>query len=76
MSYGIEADGKHSEYTTTGTGTAYIFQDGGVTQGSWSKAGRSSQFVFKDAAGKEVQLVAGQTWVSIVSDSSSVHYSP
>ncbi|MDB5160929.1 MAG: hypothetical protein JWO96_309 [Candidatus Saccharibacteria bacterium] len=76
MSYGIESDGKHSQYGTTGSGPVYVFQDGGVTQGTWSKADRASQFVFKDTAGKDIPLTAGQTWVTALSDTGQVHYAP
>ena len=76
MSYGLEADGKHSEYGVTGSGNLYVFQDGGVTQGTWSKADRASQFVFKDSGGADLKLDAGQTWLTAVSDSGKVTYAP
>lgn len=76
MGYGIQADGKHSEYAVNGSGTVYIFQDGEVLTGTWSKADRSSQFLFKDAAGADIKLSAGQTWVTVVSDASKVVYKP
>jgi hypothetical protein len=76
MSYGIQADGKHSEYGVTGSGPVYVFQGGGVIQGTWDKADRASQFVFKDSAGKEIKLEPGQTWLSAVSSAGMVSYSP
>lgn len=76
MGYGIMADGQHSDYTTTGSGTAYVFQDGGVTQGTWSKAGRTSQFVFTDASNKPIKLDAGQTWFTALGAPSMVSYKP
>jgi hypothetical protein len=76
MAYSIAADGQHSVYADTGSGQVYIFQDGGVTQGTWSKADRASQLAFKDNAGKDIALNAGQTWVTLLSDNTDVSYSP
>ncbi len=76
MHYGIEADGQHSIYTDTGTGTAYIFQDGGVTQGTWSRASGESQVEFNDATGAPIKLDAGQTWITLVAAPNKVTYTP
>jgi hypothetical protein len=76
MSYGIEADGKHSVYHDTGSGTAYIFQDGGVTTGSWQKASQDSQISFMDSDNQPIKLDAGQTWITLVGDTGKVKYSP
>lgn len=76
MSYGLKANGLHSEYGTTGTGLAYYFQDGKVTTGAWKKADHVSQFEFVDDGGTPVKLNAGQTWISVVSDAAKVTYAP
>jgi hypothetical protein len=76
MAYSIESDGKHSEYGDTGSGTAYVFQDGGVTQGHWAKADSASQIQFTDANDVPLKLNAGQTWLTLVGDSSKVRYAP
>lgn len=68
MPYGIASDGQHSEYGTYGSGSAYVFQDGGVTPGTWHKADRNTQLSFKDANGELIKLNAGQTWVTMVSN--------
>ena len=73
--YSIVDGSGHSGYGVTGSGTVYIFQDGFVVQGTWSKADRSSQIEFKDANGQPIKLNAGQTWVSAVKDG-QVKYSP
>ncbi len=75
MSRGIDSDGQHTDYTTSGSGAMYVFQDGLVTQGTWHKADRKSQFSFTDANGKVLKLNAGQTWISIV-DPNTVTYKP
>jgi hypothetical protein len=74
MPYGLMADGYHSQYTTIGSGKMYVFQDGTVTTGTWTKGEPKSQFVFKDDAGKDLALNPGQTWISVVSDPTKVTY--
>ena len=76
MGYGIDPDGQHSDYTTSGSGTAYIFQDGGVTQGTWNKADRSAQLSFADTNGAIIKLNAGQTWIAAVDGDNKVTYAP
>lgn len=76
MGYGLEADNHHSEYQVNGSGKMYVFQDGGVTTGTWSKADRTSQFDFKDDSGQAIKLDPGQAWVTVVSDASKVSYKP
>lgn len=66
----------YSDYADTGSGQMYVFQDGGVTQGTWSKAGTDDQFSFTDSAGSPIKLDAGQTWISLVSGANQVSYSP
>lgn len=74
--YGIENDGIHSIYRTTGTGKMYVFQDGIVSMGTWSKKDAKSQFVFTDKNGLPMKLNRGQTWVTLVASDSSVNYKP
>ncbi|MEK7594020.1 MAG: DUF3048 domain-containing protein [Patescibacteria group bacterium] len=73
--YGIKSDG-HSDYATIGSGPVYIFQDGIVVTGTWTKASEKSQFVFADAAGKPITLNPGQTWVTALSSTSKISYTP
>ena len=68
--------GKYSVYNISAGGTAYVFQDGGVTVGTWSKADRNSQFVFKDANGQPIGLNPGQAWVTLVANPEKVTYAP
>lgn len=58
--------GIYSVYGTTGKGTVLIFQDGGVTKGTWHKAGRGSQYSFRNAKGKPLGLNPGQTWITMI----------
>lgn len=68
--------GIYSVYGTLGTGKAYFFQDGTVTEGIWQKADRKSQFRFGDVNGAPLGLNAGQTWISIVSTPNAVTFKP
>ena len=74
MQRGIAADGQHTNYTTTGNGKMFVFQDGTITEGTWSKPDRTTQFVFTNAAGQPVKLNAGQTWVTLVDKSANVTF--
>jgi hypothetical protein len=76
MPYSIESDGYHSSYATIGSGQAYVFQDGTVSIGTWSKPDAKTQFSFTDAAGKPLLLNPGQTWLTAVSDATKVSYAP
>lgn len=68
--------GIYSVYGTTGSGVAYVFQDGKVVKGTWEKAGRSERFILKDAQGAELKLNPGQKWISIVSSPGAVTHQP
>lgn len=71
MSLGWE-DGYREQINTLGTGQAYIFQNGTLIEGSWHKAEAKSQILFKDAAGKDIPLVRGQTWITALAQNRSV----
>lgn len=69
------SDAYYSDYSDIGSGTAYIFQDGTVTQGIWQKASPTSQILFGNSSGSPIALDAGQTWITAVGTSSLVTYS-
>lgn len=73
MSYGVAAD-KHSQYGTTGSGTAYVFQDGTVTEGIWSKADVKSNLAINLPDGTPLKLNAGQTWFTALSGADRMGY--
>jgi len=62
-------DGYREDIATTGSGEATIFQNGIITYANWQKKGRSEPITFTDAAGKEIPLDRGQTWVVAVPNS-------
>lgn len=76
MQYKIIDSVGHSGYNTIGSGASYIFQDGGVTIGTWEKTSSKSQMVFKDKSGAILKLNPGQTWIGAVGDSTGVKYTP
>lgn len=71
---GIAADDLHTSYDTIGSGTAYIFQDGVTTVGTWHKSSRTSQISFDDANGVQLPLNPGQTWITAVGSANYVSY--
>lgn len=76
MPYSLEADGSHSVYDTIGSGPVYIFQDGVVSTGQWTKSGNTSQFIFTDSNNVGINLNPGQTWLTAVANTTDVAYAP
>lgn len=76
MSYSLEADGYHSAYGVIGSGPVYVFQDGLVTAGTWTKTSSTSQITFADSNGATIKLNPGQTWLTAVAKTSDVISAP
>lgn len=76
MNYSISRGGTHSVYGTIGSGKVYIFQDGAVTEGTWEKASTKDQIIFKDANGQQIGLNPGNTWITAVSKTNQVRFTP
>lgn len=74
--YSIHSNGVNSQYQTIGTGKAYFFQDGTVTEGIWEKTDAKSQIKFGNSSGGSFALSPGQTWITAVGSASNVSYSP
>lgn len=68
------ADDQHTAYGTIGSGPMFVFQDGVMQQGTWTKTSGSAQFVFTDAANKPLKLNAGQTWFTVLGAVNGVAY--
>jgi len=63
-------DSNNYSYPDVNTnGKAWVFQNGGVTEIIWSKAGDKEQIKFTDSAGKSVELNPGQTWITAIKPS-------
>lgn len=65
-------DGMREQMNTLGSGTAYVFQDGTVTVGTWNKKDKKDQIKFVNQAGDDITLDRGQTWISITAPEKSV----
>lgn len=70
----VASDNYHESITTIGSGKAYIFQNGKVLKGTWSKASASEQIKFADESGAEIPLIPGQTWISAVPNYGGIDY--
>lgn len=56
----------HLLYGSTGTGPAYIYQDGQVVTATWEKPERTARTRYRDGNGVEVAFNRGPTWVSLL----------
>ena len=72
-SYGVASD-KHSQYGVTGSGEAYVFQDGAVTKGTWHKDDTRTSLSLTDEAGQPLGLNAGQTWFTALPEADKIAY--
>ncbi len=67
-------DGYHEKITTIGTGPATIFQNGQVIEGSWTKSSQTSQIIFRNANGDNIQFTPGQVWIAAIPQTGSIEY--
>ncbi|MGH7233912.1 MAG: DUF3048 C-terminal domain-containing protein, partial [Candidatus Saccharimonadales bacterium] len=68
------SDAYYSVYQDVGNGEAYVFQDGTVTIGAWSKPTVTSALKFTTSNDQPLKLNAGQTWITAVADTGEVTY--
>lgn len=71
---GISSNGVNNKYDTVGSGEVFVFQDGTLTKGTWTKPDRRAQWQLTDAAGAPITLNPGQTWFSIVESADRVTF--
>jgi hypothetical protein len=64
----------YSNYNVLGSGTTYIFQNGGVTTGQWHKASAAGELTFTDASGNALPLNRGQAWITAVANTTQISY--
>lgn len=65
-------DGYREQMQTSGGGEGYVFQNGTVQAITWNKTDKKTQLRFLDAAGKDVALERGQTWVTAINTDRTV----
>ena len=58
-------EAQYADYTTTGTGDAAIFQNGGVIEAHLERKDADSELRFIDASGEDIKLSRGQTWITL-----------
>lgn len=64
--YGVSpADRNSPEADTVGNGKAWIFTEGKLIRGSWSKPRPGDVTLYRDSEGNEVQLLPGRVWVEL-----------
>lgn len=66
--------GQHMLYEVVGTNKALIFQNGAAIEGTWKKPKATDMMRFYDEKGKEVELVRGQVWISVLPTGNEVTY--
>lgn len=54
----------YEDIRTTGSGKAYIFQNGTIIPATWSKTNDTAPLKLTDDTGKEIALNRGQTWIA------------
>jgi hypothetical protein len=73
----LDASGAYySDYASIGSGQAYVFQDGTVTTGEWAKTSPTSQITFMASSGDPIKLNPGQTWITAISSTRELSYTP
>lgn len=64
--YGVSPADKNSpEAIATGSGAAWIFTEGKVIKGTWSKPRARDVTVYTDANGDQVELLPGRVWIEL-----------
>lgn len=62
----VEYSNRYSPTSKTlGEGKVYVFTNGVVYEGTWSRKTRLEPFTLKDSAGAEIKLTPGQTFVEV-----------
>lgn len=64
----------YEDLDTSGSGQAYVFQNGTAQEVTWQKADRDSPLQLVTEDGKPVELVRGQTWIAAITGRGSVSW--
>jgi hypothetical protein len=57
---------------TIGSGTAFVFANGRVVEGTWEREEETEWFTLRDEAGNIIPVPPGKVWVSLVSNSTGL----
>lgn len=64
--YGVSpADANSPEARVTGTGVAWIFTEGRLITGTWTKPRAQDVTIYRDSDGDEIELLPGRVWIEI-----------
>lgn len=66
--------GGHVVYDLIGSGKLMAFQNGNVIEGTWEKEDLDSKMLYLDEDGKEIPIVRGVVWVSLIPAGNEVTY--
>lgn len=61
---------KYYDHVTTGSGEAYIFQNGVIQKATWRRANVKDELKFFNDENNEIELNRGRTWISIYNNTS------
>jgi hypothetical protein len=64
--------GLSPEAQISGRGPAWIFTNGQVVEATWSKGAPEAPVEYVDAAGQEIALTPGRTWIELIPGAGSV----
>ena len=66
LDYGVSpADSRSPMAISVGSGPAWVFSDGKITVGTWTRPTAADPAKLTDAAGREILLTPGRTWVEL-----------
>lgn len=71
---GLESDGLHLTYQTSGTGKAVIFQNGKAYKVTWKRTSNNKPLKFYNENGSEFEMAPGQTWLTAIGARNQVSY--
>ncbi|MBK5267352.1 MAG: DUF3048 domain-containing protein [Acidimicrobiia bacterium] len=54
------------DYDVVGSGSAIVFRDGRVIEGTWQRSTSADLFALLDGDGEQIPLAPGTTWVEVV----------
>ena len=74
VSQHLSSDGLHMDITTTGSGIAYIFQNGSAKQVTWERGSIDDMLVFRDGDGNQIKFNRGQVWITAVANGNIVSW--
>jgi hypothetical protein len=63
----VDAAGNPSpEVIATGTGACWVFRDGRVIRGTWTRPTLADLTTYRDASGNAISLAPGTTWIELL----------